>query len=192
MKISFCTTVSKRLWQLKQTLPHNVKFTKVNEIEICVVAYNDHSIKGYLEKNFQEYLDDGRIVLSEVNDSYIPLDGSSFACGYVKRFSHQMAKGKVIFNLDADNFIDETLVLCLSRLRKNQLLITDPREMKEDGRSGRIGMHKVLYDKIGGYRDMGRSDDIDLCRRASVLGVNFIYNVCDITPIPNDQKDATK
>ena len=56
MKISFCTTVFKRLFQLKQTLPHNVKFTKVGEVEINILAYNAPSIRIYLEKKELEIM----------------------------------------------------------------------------------------------------------------------------------------
>lgn len=190
MKISFCTTVFKRLFQLKQTLPHNVKFTKVGEVEINILAYNDPSIRIYLEKNFSEYLSDGRIVLSEIKDMYKPIDGSAFACGYVKHLVHSSAKGKILFNLDADNYIDKTLMRELNTLQEHQLLVVDPRTVTADGRAGRIGIHKTKYDILCGYRDMGRSDDIDFCRRAILLGLQTVYNFCNIVPIPNvNQED---
>ena len=48
MKVSYLTNCHNRLWQLQQTLHHNVKFTKIDEIEIVVLAYNDDSIKPYI------------------------------------------------------------------------------------------------------------------------------------------------
>lgn len=48
MKVSYLTNCHNRLWQLQQTLPHNLKFTKIDEIEIVVLAYNDDSIKPYI------------------------------------------------------------------------------------------------------------------------------------------------
>lgn len=187
MLISFCTTVSNRLWQLKETLAHNVIFTKVGEIEINIVAYNDTTIKGYLEENYLEHLKDGRIVLVEINDDYKPKDGSGFACGYVKQFSHATANGKILFNLDADNFIDEFLINELKTLKESQILVLDPRTIKPDGRAGRIGIHKSSYLKVGGYRDKGRSDDLDFCYRAILKGLRTVYHLCRIAPLPNDK-----
>ena len=48
MKISYCTSCGGRLWQLKQTIEHNLSFTKVAEVELCVLAYNDDEVEQYL------------------------------------------------------------------------------------------------------------------------------------------------
>ena len=55
MKISYCTTCKGRLWQLKQTLEHNLSFTKVGEFELCILAYNDDTVEPYLNEAFPEY-----------------------------------------------------------------------------------------------------------------------------------------
>lgn len=187
MDISLCVTVSNRLWQLKQTLKHNVKFTTVNKVEICIAAYNDNTITQFLETHYSEELSDGRIKVAEFNDSYIPKDGSAFACGHVKAFSHSMGTGKVLFNLDADNFVDDDLIRILTELKDNQIYIIDPRKMNADGRSGRIGIHRARYLNIGGYKDCGRLDDIDFVRRAVLSGCRTLYGDCVIPPIPNEK-----
>lgn len=190
MNISLCVTVSNRLWQLKQTLKHNIKFAKVDNVEICIAAYNDNTVTKFLEENYSQELSDGRIKVAEFNDNYTPVDGSAFACGYVKIFSHRMATGKVLFNLDADNFIDDETIRVLSELRENQIYIINPLKMNSDGRSGRIGIHRVKYDYIGGYRDCGRLDDIDFVRRAVLSGCRTVYGDCIIPPISNEKDEG--
>lgn len=187
MDISLCVTVSNRLWQLKQTLKHNVKFTTVGKIEICIAAYNDDTIIKFLETHYSNELQDGRIKVVEFKDSYVPKDGSAFACGHVKALSHAMGAGKVLFNLDADNYVDDDLIGILTELKNNQIYIIDPRKMKPDGRSGRIGIHKTKYLDIGGYKDCGRLDDIDFVRRAILSGCRTLYGDCKIPPIPNEE-----
>lgn len=186
MDITLCVTVSNRLWQLKRTLKHNVKFTKVDTIELCIAAYNDKSVMEFLKVNYPAELNDGRIKVVEFNDTYKPKDGSNFACGHVKKYAHSMGTGKVVFNLDADNFVDEETIRILTGLKYNQIYIIDPAKMSDDGRSGRIGIHRSKYIDIGGYKDRGRLDDIDFVRRAVLSGCRTVYGDCIIPPIPNE------
>lgn len=60
-----------------------------------------------------QHIADGRLKVKTHHDDYKPLDGSDFACGYVKNLSHAMGTGKILFNLDADNFIDNAHELLL-------------------------------------------------------------------------------
>lgn len=181
MKISYCTTCCKRLSQLKQTIEHNLSFTKADEIELCILAYNDDDVEPFLNKHYAEYIADGRLKVKTHHDDYKPLDGSSFACGYVKNLSHAMGAGKILFNLDADNFIDNAHEFLL-QLKPNQILknIALP-----DGRSGRIGVHRTLFDKAGGYHDVGRSDDGDFVLRCLRVGAKLLNMNCNLTPISN-------
>ena len=185
--LSLCTVVSNRLWQLKQTLAHNIKYTKVDEVEICIAAYNDATVLPYLQEHYAEALADGRIVCVEFNDTYVPIDGSSFACGHAKVYSHQIAKGNILFNLDADNFMDDQTLDRLVNLRESNIVGINPLLMKGDGRAGRIGIHRKVYDAIGGYRDKGRNDDSDLIRRAKGIGCRLVFMPCPIRPISNIQ-----
>lgn len=189
MKISYCTTCFNRLWQLKQTLEHNLAFMKTGESELCILSYNDDSTEPYLYEKYADYIEDGRLKVKTHHDDYKPVDGSDFACGYVKNLSHAMGSGEILFNLDADNFITQRVNDELSQLDENQVLIIDPRKMNSDGRSGRIGVHSLFYKVIGGYHDTGRSDDSDFIRRSILAGANLKYTDCDLVPISNIQED---
>ena len=88
MKLSYCTTCHNRLWQLKKTLPHNVQYLKSNEVELVIVAYNDDSVKPFLQANYADYLGDGRIRVIEHDSDKVFADGSRWSCGYVKDVAH--------------------------------------------------------------------------------------------------------
>ncbi len=181
MKISYCTSCGGRLWQLKQTIEHNLSFTKVAEVELCVLAYNDDEVEQYLLDKYAEYIADGRLKIKTHHDDYKPKDGSDFSCGYTKNLSHAMGTGKILFNLDADNFIDNAHEFLL-QLKSNQILknIALP-----DGRSGRIGIHRTLFNKVGGYQDVGRSDDGDFVLRCLKAGAKLLQMDCNLAPISN-------
>lgn len=187
MKLSYCTTCHNRLWQLQLTLPHNVQYLKSGEVELVIVAFNDDSVLPFLQSNYADYLNDCRIRVIEHRENKLFADGSRWSCGYVKDIAHCQAMGKVLFNLDADNFIDDDLHHALLTLPPNTILITKQSEWLPDGRSGRIGCHKADYGKIR-YRDKGRNDDGDFMLRTYLAGIKKIQIPCLIKPIPNKQE----
>lgn len=186
MLISYCTTCHDRLWQLKQTLDHNLAFTQSGEVELCVLAYNDVETYLYLYEHYIDYINDGRLRVLSVNENRVFKDGSTWSCGYVKNLAHLIGRGEVLFNLDADNFIDDDLHAALRSLQPNELLITLQSEWRDDGRSGRIGVHRSLYGKVK-YRDKGRGDDGDFISQCIAQGVNVKQIRCEYKPISNDR-----
>lgn len=184
MNLSYCTTCHSRLWQLAKTLPHNTQYLKCDEVELVIVAYNDDSILPFLQANYADYLNDGRIRVIEHTEDKIFSDGSHWSCGYVKDISHRAGLGDVLFNLDADNFIDDELHQTLLTLPANTLLITKQSEWLPDGRSGRIGCHKSDYGKIV-YKDKGRNDDGDFIHQAILARLQIKQIPCKYKPIPN-------
>lgn len=186
MLISYCTTCHKRLWQLKQTLGHNLAYTIAGKVELCILAYNDAETYEYLRRFYAHYINDGRLrVLSHVEDRVFA-DGSRWSCGYVKDLAHKMGRGRVLFNLDADNFIDDPLHAALLALPASHILIIKQDKGVPDGRSGRIGIHREKYGKAF-YRDRGRSDDGDFISQCIVAGAAVQQIACQHTPIDNDR-----
>lgn len=181
MKISYCTNCHNRLWQLKQTIDHNISFTKAGEFELCILAYNDDEIEPYLKAHYADYIVDGRLKVRTHHDDYVPVDGSSYACGYVKNLAHAMGTGEILFNLDADNFIDNAHELLLD-LKPDEVI---KNINNGDGRSGRIGVYKTMFDKVQGYRDEGRNDDGDFIQRCLRAGARLKLMDCNIAPIAN-------
>lgn len=184
MNLSYCTTCHNRVWQLKKTLPHNTQYLKSDEVELVIVAYNDDSVLPFLKANYVDYLNDDRIRVVEHNENKIFSDGSRWSCGYVKDIAHRAGLGDVLFNLDANNFIDDELHRSLLTLSPKTMIITKQSEWLPDGRSGRIGCHRTDYGKIY-YRDKGRNDDGDFMLQAHLAHIKKIQVPCSIKPISN-------
>lgn len=178
MKISYCTTVSNRLWQLEKTLPTNLGRTLAGEVEICILAYNDATVIPWLHEHYPEYMDDGRIRAKLV------VEDKPFSFSHTKNLSHQMALGDIVFNLDADNFICNAHSALL-KLKEDEILVQTPNRIF-DGRSGRIGCYKQVFDQLGGYDEtIIRCTDGDFIKRAAKIGKKLIATNCQTTPIPN-------
>lgn len=183
MLISYCTTCGDRLWQLKQTLPENVKYLIPGEVELCILAYNDSSVEPFIKQHYSGYLKDGRIKTRTHFEDRVFADGGRWSCGPIKNLSHAMGSGKILFNLDADNFIDNSLEH-LVNLKENEFTYNPP--TLGMGHLGRIGVHSRLFDKVGGYRDVGRDDDGDFIRRCFKTGAKPIMLRCSVPPIDNN------
>lgn len=186
MRISYCTTCHGRLWQLKQTIDHNLAFTQTGSVELCVLSYNDTETYRYLHEHYADYIADGRLRVLSVFKNKVFKDGSNWSCGYVKHLAHMMGRGDALFNLDADNFIDDPLHDALLSLQSNELLITLQSEWRNDGRSGRIGVHRSIYGKAK-YRDKGRGDDGDFISQCIAQGARVQQIRCEHTPIDNER-----
>lgn len=182
MKISYCTTCHKRLWQLKQTLAHNLAYTQPGEVELCILVYNDLETDVYLKENYSDYINDGRLKVRSITS---PLP---FSCGRVKNFSHSMGSGDILFNLDADNFIGSAHEVLL-KMKPYQVIKGKVRTCT--GESGRIGVHKDMFARVGGYRDVGLGDDGDFISRCLRAGARLVQIECDIPPIPNENPEDT-
>ena len=183
MEVSYCTTCGNRLWQLKQTLPENVEHLIPGEVELCILAYNDSTVGPFLQTHYSDYLKDGRIKIRSHFEDRTFADGSKWSCGPIKNLSHAMGSGKILFNLDADNFIDNSLEH-LMYLKENQVVHNPP--TLGMGHLGRIGLYRTLFNNVGGYRDVGRNDDGDLISRCIAVGARLVKLRCSIPPIDNN------
>lgn len=180
MKISYVTNCHNRLWQLKKTLPHNLKYTLQGVVEIVLLVYNDLETFEYITENYQSYIEDGRLTV--INHT----DAKPYTFGHVKNLAHSYAKGRVVFNLDADNYIDGCHDALLA-LQDNEILITTESHLS-DGRGGRIGMTKLVFKILQGYRDGQRlPDDVDLIERAMSRGYRLKRADCLIAPLKNTE-----
>ena len=91
--------------------------------------------------------------------------------------------GEILFNLDADNFIEPHLQESLLTLKPHEVLRSTTG--KFDRSLGRIGIHKSLYKKVNGYMDVGRSDDGDFIMRCLKAKARLINTHCGIEPLSN-------
>ena len=162
-KISFCTTCKGRLWQLEQTLSKNIVMLD-DDCEIVLLDYqSEDGLKDYIFNNFSEYLGN-KLKYYCMEENY------NFTMSYAKNVVHKLASGEILFNLDADNLIHETLINELRELKDHHILIPKfSSHLLNEGSYGRLGYTRKAFYSLDGYNEniIGmKADDGDLVGRA--------------------------
>lgn len=164
--ISFCTTCRNRLWQVKDTLEENLKAIDQTH-EIVLVNYGStDGLSDWVWDNFENQIESGLL-------KYFEVDGAAvWNVARAKNLAHRLAGGDYLFNLDADNHIRKFDIEKITEASSLKLHCHQWSKNWEDGSFGRIGMPKVVFDKIGGYDEtllaMG-GQDIDILNRLHVF-----------------------
>ena len=188
-KISYCTTCKGRLWQLRQTLPINIKQTNKKCDLVLLDYHSEDGLQEYINSNYREYLDDGRLKYYKL---LTPIDG--FDMAFAKHIVHTLSPSDVLFNLDADNYIGSTLNE-LAALPLGKILIPKLVNSTHTARCGRIGFNRKDYLKIDGY-DMDlhgmTNDDGDIVHRAWLAGIRFIFSEDSSIPVSQSREDKFK
>lgn len=189
--ISYCTTCKGRLWQLRETLRDNLKvLSRYEGVDLVLLNYNsEDGLEDFIYENFSEQLNSGLL-------KYYSLQSSSpyFDMSYAKNIVHSLATGEVLFNLDADNFIGET-VSPLQNLKKSSAITAKASKGAGTSMFGRIGVFKEDFYKVRGYNEgiegLG-GDDGDFVRRLVLAGITF-HQVAEIrVPLQNTPEDKAK
>ena len=188
-KISFCTTCKNRLWQLARAMPQNLVAIQADGCaEMVLVNYNSQDGLDEWIGQFRSAIEAGALrYVHERSDPY-------FHTARAKNLAHFAATGEFVVNLDADNFIGDTI----ARYRRlwgdnSETVIHGFCGDFGDGSYGRIGMAKRHFIALGGYDEemlSGAGDDWDLLRRAKASGLRFITLAqLGISAIPNDKAE---
>lgn len=163
------------------------------ESEICILAFNDDTVKPFLEANYAKELEEGKIVLKEHNDE------REFEFAYCKDLAHRMGTGLVLMNLDADNYIAaakfqlQEILNYASRNIALQLFDNQDQTVDNSGVQGRIALLKEHYDAIGGYKTGAsgnpKADHHErmMFEDLKTLGVKILNFPSTKKPLPNIQ-----
>jgi predicted glycosyltransferase involved in capsule biosynthesis len=189
MKLSFCTTCMNRVEHLKKTLPHNIELlNKFDNSELVIVNYDSKDdLHDYIINNYSNYINNNKIKYIKVqNKNY-------FDSRHAKNIAHKCSTGDVLINLDADNFLTETVILEIIRdfsINMNYLLNCGYNE-------GFIVISRDNFFKLGGYNENMQGyglEDVDLIFRAFyLLGLTFRYFDNDLVKvIEHSDDDRTK
>jgi hypothetical protein len=172
-KISFCTTCKNRLWQLSHTMPSNLAIIEANGCsEMVLVNYNSQDELDVWIGQFRSAIEAGTLrYVHERSDPH-------FHVSKAKNLAHFAATGEFVVNLDADNFIGDTIARYRRFWRNDpDMIIRGWCGRPGDGTYGRIGMAKRHFVALGGYDEemlTGAVEDWDLLRRAEASGFRFI------------------
>jgi glycosyl transferase family 7 (putative galactosyltransferase) len=170
IRLSFCTTCRGRLDHLKLTLPLNLKNNEQTpSVEFVLLNYSSpDGLQKWVKKVLKDHLRSGRVVFYSVEGFH------HFHHAHAKNIAHRLARGKIVCNLDADNFTGvgfaEYLILAFGT--RKHIILRAPRGLP--GAFGRIALRKSDFEAIGGYDERmefgwGYEDD-DLIRRATRSG----------------------
>ena len=96
IQASYCTTCKGRLWQLRETLAHNLTVIGDDE-EIVLVDFDSPDDLGtWVWESFGAEVEAGRLRFFEL------LDEAPWHAAKAKNLAHRLARGGFLFNLDAD------------------------------------------------------------------------------------------
>ena len=179
-KVSFCITTKNRLEQIKVTLPKNLKDNEMDrhQVEFVLVDFgSDSDIKGWLTTEFTDELDAGYL-------KFFTCDSlAKWHAPKAKNTAHRLSKGKILVNLDGDNFTGYRGGMFVY----NQFMST-PHDVclwqysgdAHDGSFGRISSSRDAFLAIGGYNEefleMGFQDR-DLVNRLEMIGAEVILDL---------------
>lgn len=170
--ISFCITCKDRLWQLRHTFPANLEaVAEDGRSELVLVNYNSSDGLDEWVSTFQSAVDAG--VLRYVHERSEPY----FHCSKAKNLAHLAATGTFVVNLDADNYIGDTIPVWRGLWAEHdRTLVHGFCGNYRDGTFGRIGLPRADFMALGGYdEDMlpMSQQDRDLIVRARAFGLRF-------------------
>lgn len=185
--IAFCVTSRNRLWQLSQTLKLNLLKLKDDQMISLVDYGSSDGLSDWIWNNFEPFIKNKKLLFFEV------LNKVYWSCPRAKNLSHRLANAKYLFNLDADNRIDDHDIELITQAANLNRVIHQFSGHWPDGSYGRIGLSKELFEKIGGYDEsllaMG-GQDVDLLRRIFALKINiFKLPPPSITAVQNSKED---
>jgi hypothetical protein len=166
--ISFGTSCYRRLHQLQQTFDANVEaIAKDSDVEWIILNYNGtDDLHDFMMSRLPEL---PRHII------YVRDTGNRpWHLSVAKNRSHRLGSGRMLMNIDCDNFIGDAAGVIRPQLLQGHRLIHLWSETFYDGTFGRVAVEKDLFYSLGGYDEslypMGYQD-VDFLRRAAASGV---------------------
>jgi len=158
-----------RIHFLMKTLPHNLKLlSNYDSCELVLLDYNSKDgLEDWIKNNFQREISSGLLVYVKTTQP------EHFHMSHAKNLVHRLASGKVLCNLDADNFLEKMyineLYRCFEEEGDNFIL-----KARGDGHGagGRIAVSSDLFYKVRGYEehiDRWGHDDTDFFNKCEIF-----------------------
>ena len=191
-KLSFCITCMNRFWQIKETLPINLRnnINQCLDIEFVVVDLGTPGLPEWIQDHYQNYLESGYLRYRQFK--YV----SSWHASIAKNISHHLALGDIVVNLDCDNFTGPHGAKHIIKVFNNSphdVLFHQWSGQDGDGTYGRISMRKKYFLTLGGYDEsfmpMGYQDHDLILRHQSMFGIDKTISYQNWKlKYPNNQK----
>jgi hypothetical protein len=174
--ISFCTTCMNRFFHLRQTIIQNIEDNKSYPgVEFVLINYNSQDgLHEWAKQNLQKYIDGGLL------NYYYTQEPEFFHVCKAKNLAHKAAIGKIVCNVDGDNFTGKNFAYFINFLfaKYGDDSILHFRKKPLWGTEGRIALLKAKFIELGGYDENflpTGHEDHDLLNRAKAMGMSY-YN----------------
>lgn len=178
MRISLCTVCRNRAGHYKETILRNIADNQLDEeVEFLLLDYNsDDDLEDWVKTNLMEYMDSGRLTY------YKTFDPKYFHRSHSRNMAFRLAKGELVCNVDADNFIGPGFVRYLldAFTAEPEIFVCAGGEYDDLSCSdigGRICFRASDFKKLGGYDEAMRNygcEDYDFIHRLEQLPLKKI------------------
>ncbi len=171
-KISLCTVVKNRLPHLQQTLIKNLTDNlDYPHLEIVILNYNcpNPDTETWVKSTLGPHIRTGKV------NYYLYPDTQTYKGAHAKNLAFRLAKGDILCNVDADNFVGKGFASFISaHLDDGSSYLAGPRDGR--GLAGRIALRKEHFELVGGYderiEDWG-GDDHEFRSRLDRIPLTF-------------------
>jgi glycosyltransferase involved in cell wall biosynthesis len=152
---------------LKRTLERGILANcGARDVEFVLLDYDSpDGLDEWVQSALVRYIDADALLFAKLRDQPV------FKMAHAKNISHRLARGRIVCNLDADNFAEPGFAAFLKRT-----LAIPNRYFRERGRgiSGRIACTKADFEAAGGYDEEFQFgwgwEDEEFCRRLERRG----------------------
>ena len=189
MNVSFVTTCKGRRWQLERTLPANLDILKKDHELVLLDYHSGDNILPYIKANFGKYLANGQLTYYQ-----LATPKRYFEMAYAKNVAHLLGQGRVLFSLDADNFIGDDIDH-VDSIVDNVIYTPDIYPGCMGGIYGRIGLTKNTFLMLNGYNENFSNvegEDGNMVTRASIKGCHIRKSPANAKCIDNTPLDKVK
>ena len=177
--LSFCITCKNRMWQIKQTLPQNLKDNSSMKGQVNFVLVDFGSTDGleeWIVENFEQEIDEGYLKY------YYTEELQDWHASIAKNTAHILSDSDILVNLDCDNYTGKDGgKFVLDNMVKHGIYNAVLHQFSNeygDGSYGRIALSKRLFMSIGGYDESFEPvgyQDRDLLIRLMIAGSDLFH-----------------
>lgn len=173
MSLSLCTTCMNRTHHLKLTLPYNLR--EISQFwphaSITLINYNStDDMHDWVMRTFQAEMRYGLL------HYFRTVEPRYFRMSHAKNVAHLLSQGDILFNVDADNFVDRSLIACIFKsFRINPDILM--RGEQFFGVGGRIAILRKNFLRLRGYNESfigwGEEDE-EFYERCLIMGLELV------------------
>jgi hypothetical protein len=191
--LSLCITCMGRTDHLSHTMPENIAAAEGQAVEFVLLNYSSpDSCDEWVCQTLKHEMASGIV-------TYYRYDGATrFHHAHAKNLAHRLARGLVVCNVDADNYIGQGFVTYLMNA-----FLTHPDSFFRavpayEGIFGRLAFFKSDFFRLGGYDESLKHgwgwEDVDIIYRAKAFGLRemFIEDLAFLRFISHDDSERVK